>query len=133
MLLLYSELPKSVIYQGIDTYQVTNRDGVRHILKEYYGANSGKDKMVIGIHDQVIDDMGGTLVDLIARYVVLPFVELYIVYPQRDYSDIAIGNNLNLVFKISNRIQDYVKHYAPTGIKLHSIDDVSYFFYGIDK
>ena len=89
--------------------------------------------MVIGIHDQVIDDMGGTLVDLIARYVLLPFVELYIVYPQRDYSDIAIGNNLNLVFKISNRIQDYVKHYAPTGIKLHSIDDVSYFFYGIDK
>lgn len=132
MLLLYSTLPKNLDYKGIETYQVTNKAELKNKMKQYYENHSGTDNVVVAIHDCEVDDNGLTLVDYVYKYVSYPFVELFIMSPIKDYSSMVELTNLNLVFKLNKKINDYVAYYKPKGIRIHTIDELGYFFYGLD-
>lgn len=133
MLLLYYTLQKNTKYQGIETYQVTNKGELKVKLKEYLAEYSGNDKVIIGVHDCIIDEeTNTTLVDIVRRFVALPFVELFIVQPIKDYSELVETTNVHVVFKLTKKIYDYIEYYNNKGVRVHTIDDVSYFFYGMD-
>lgn len=134
MLLFYYNKKRDQLPYNLTHELFVDRPTAKNTLKEYYKNNEGKDRIMVGIYDEVVNkDTGDTLVDLLHQYVDFSFVDVYIFSNKKDYYFENATHNFIGVF--SNNLQERINRATATNpkCKIHIIDDEQYFFLSVGE